>query len=35
MEKRLLDLIELGSMAHKMLPIDETETMDYKLRQKR
>ena len=35
MEKRLLNLIDLGKMAHKMLPIDETETTDYKLRGKK
>ncbi len=35
MEKRLLNLIDLGKMAHKMLPIDETETTDYKLRRKK
>ena len=35
MEKRLLNLIDLGKMAHKMLPIDETETTDYKLHGKK
>ncbi len=34
MEERLLKLIELGNMAHRILPIDETETTDYKLGKK-
>lgn len=35
MEERLLKLIDLGRMGHRILPIDETETTDFKLRGKK